>query len=199
MTWNTPVANMIENHGARLRLITAQDRDAYEHLVFYPKIWEHFVSRVDTLEELDVFMASAVDDNAAGRRAAYAVIDKASGKIAGSMSYGNLAPADRRLEIGWSWLSPEYQGTGLNSWAKLALLSQAFDDMGAERVEFKTDVLNTPARRALIKIGATEEGVLRSFNFMPSGRRRDAIFYSVLKAEWADVRRELEEKLCAPA
>lgn len=199
MTWNTPIANTIENHGARLRLITAQDRDAFERLVFFPKIWEHFVSRVDTQEELDTFIASAVDDNAVGRRAAYAVIDKASGNIAGSMSYGNLAPADRRLEIGWSWLSPDYQGTGLNGWAKLALLSQAFDDMGAERVEFKTDVLNTPARRALIKIGATEEGVLRSFNYMPGGRRRNAIFYSVLRAEWADVRRKLEEKLCVPA
>jgi RimJ/RimL family protein N-acetyltransferase len=103
------------------------------------------------------------------------------------MSYGNLSEPDRRLEIGWSWLGAEFRGAGINRWAKYLLLRHAFEVLAAERVEFKTDVLNLPARRALSNIGAVGEGTLRSFNPMPGGRRRDAVFYSVLRAEWPQV------------
>ncbi|KJY40503.1 GCN5 family acetyltransferase, partial [Streptomyces sp. NRRL B-1568] len=101
-----------------------------------------------------------------------------TGRTAGSMSFGNMAEADRRLEIGWSWLGRDFRGKGVNRWAKYLLLRHAFETLGAERVEFKTDILNEQARRGLRNIGAVEEGTLRSFNFMPGGRRRDAIFYS---------------------
>jgi RimJ/RimL family protein N-acetyltransferase len=107
------------------------------------------------------------------------------------MCYGNLSEPDRRLEIGWSWLGSDFRGRGINRWVKFLLLEHAFEDLGAERVEFKTDVLNLQARAGLRNIGAVEEGVLRSFNPMPDGRRRDAIYYSILRAEWPEVKAQL--------
>ena len=108
-------------------------------------------------------------DQSSGKRACYVVVDKGTGVVAGSSSYGNLSEADRRLEIGWSWLGVDFQGKGVNRWVKYLLLRHAFDVLEAERVEFKTDVLNAQARAGLRNVGAFEEGVLRSFNPMPEG------------------------------
>ncbi|HBG98948.1 MAG TPA: GNAT family N-acetyltransferase [Rhodobacteraceae bacterium] len=199
MAWKDDIAPVLEAGDARLELIAERHRDGIEAQAYDPDIWTYFVARVDTPEAFETFMRTALEDTAAGRRYVYVVIDKRSGRVAGSMCYGNLAEADRRLEIGWSWLGRDFRGAGLNRWAKLALLSQAFDRLQAERVEFKTDVLNERARKGLLKIGATEEGVLRSFNFMPGGRRRDAIFYSVLRREWPEVRARLEGRTDAAA
>lgn len=107
------------------------------------------------------------------------------------MSFGNLSEADSRLEIGWSWLGVDFQGRGINRWAKYLLLEHAFETLGAERVEFKTDRLNVQARAGLRNIGALEEGVFRSFNPMPGGRRRDAVYYSVVRGEWPWLKGEL--------
>ena len=107
------------------------------------------------------------------------------------MSFCNIMEKDGRLEIGWSWLGAESQGKGINRWAKFLMMQHAFEHLGAERVEFKTDELNIQARHALCNIGAREEGTLRSFNPMPDGRRRDAVYYSVLKAEWPGVKEQL--------
>lgn len=199
MAWKDDIAKTLDCGAVRLELIGEQHRAGLEAQVYDPDLWTYFVARVETPADFATFMQSALDDTAAGRRYAYVVIDKASGRVAGSMCYGNLAEADRRLEIGWSWLGRDFRGAGLNRWAKLALLEQAFDRLHAERVEFKTDVLNERARRGLRNIGATEEGVLRSFNFMPGGRRRDAIFYSVLRGEWPDVRARLDGRVDAAA
>jgi RimJ/RimL family protein N-acetyltransferase len=149
------------------------------------------VIRVETDTDFDAFFAAGLAEAAAGRRVVFHITDKTSGRAAGSMSFGNLAEADRRLEIGWSWLGRDFRGTGVNRWAKYLLLEHAFETLGAERVEFKTDVLNTRARAGLRNIGAVEEGVLRSFNPMPGGRRRDAVYYSVLRGEWPRVKAEL--------
>jgi RimJ/RimL family protein N-acetyltransferase len=127
----------------------------------------------------------------AGRRIVYHITDKGSGRAAGSMSFFNMAEKDGRLEIGWSWLGRDFRGRGINRWAKFLMLEHAFERMGAERVEFKTDRLNAQALRGLRNIGAREEGTLRSFNPMPDGRRRDAVYYSVLRPEWPDVREQL--------
>jgi RimJ/RimL family protein N-acetyltransferase len=104
--------------------------------------------------------------------------------VVGSTAFGNFSPKDNRIEIGWSWIETLSQGTGINKNAKFHLLNFAFDYLNMERVEFKTDVLNVRARAGLIKIGAMEEGVLRSHTLMPDNRRRDTVYYSVLKEEW---------------
>lgn len=201
MNWKNLATTRLETDAVRLRPLRRDDRAALAAIAFDPDIWRYFVQRVTTETELDRFIDLALEDTAAGRRVVFAVIDKVSGRLAGSMAYGNLAEGDQRLEIGWSWLGRDFRGRGVNRWAKLLLLEHAFEQLSCERVEFKTDVLNLQARKGLVNIGATEEGVFRSYNNMPDGRRRDAVYYSILKREWLTVRTGLREigKLPAPA
>ncbi|MCX5011193.1 GNAT family N-acetyltransferase [Streptomyces sp. NBC_00555] len=194
MSWSQKAAAVLENEYVLLRPVAEADREAVRAVAMDPDIWRYFVSAVTDDADYATFFDACLADHAAGRRAVYVIVDKASGRVAGSMSFGNMAEADKRLEIGWSWLGRDFRGKGINRWAKYLLLRHAFDVLEAERVEFKTDILNIQARRGLRNIGAVEEGTLRSFNFMPGGRRRDAIFYSVLRAEWPRVERELATK-----
>jgi RimJ/RimL family protein N-acetyltransferase len=194
MSWEPLLRSTLENEHVRLRPIDASDREQFRAIAFDPDIWKYFVSRVTNDAEFDEFMASAVNDTAAGRRIAFAVIDKRTGRIAGSMSYGNLAEGEKRLEIGWSWLGKDFRGTGTNRWAKYLMLEHAFEQLHCERVEFKTDILNRQARKGLENIGATQEGVFRSYNYMPDNRRRDAVYYSIIKAEWPRIKEILRTR-----
>ena len=189
--WSELASTVLANEHAEVHPVGEADREPLRKIAFDTRIWTYFVARVETDADFDAFFDTMLADQAAGKRAVYVIVDKDTGEVAGSSSYGNLAEADRRLEIGWSWLGVAFQGKGVNRWAKYLLLSHAFETMGAMRVEFKTDVLNEQARAGLRKIGAYEEGVMRSFNFMPSGRRRDAIYYSILADEWPVVREQL--------
>ncbi|PZR04404.1 MAG: GNAT family N-acetyltransferase, partial [Flavobacterium psychrophilum] len=115
----------------------------------------------------------------------FVIIDKRKDNtLVGMSSYTNISYADKRIEIGWSWLGVRYQGTGINGIYKRVLVKYAFEKLGFVRVEFKTDVLNKQARKALLKIGAVEEGILRSHTQMHSNRRRDTIYYGIIKDEW---------------
>jgi RimJ/RimL family protein N-acetyltransferase len=194
MDWPAPPAAVLQNEHVLLRPIEQDDRGPLCELALDPEIWRYFVVRIATAPDFDRFFDAGLADHAAGRRAVYTIIDKRTDRAAGSMSFGNLSAADQRLEIGWSWLGRAFQGAGVNRWAKFLLLEHAFEQLAAERVEFKTDVLNLQARQALRNIGAVEEGVLRSFNPMPDGRRRDAIYYSVLRGEWPEVKRQLSSQ-----
>jgi RimJ/RimL family protein N-acetyltransferase len=119
----------------------------------------------------------------------FVVFDKDEQKICGCTSFGNISFFDKRIEIGWTWLGERFLGTGVNRQAKFALLSFAFDVMKMERVEIKTDNLNERAKTALRKIGAKEEGILRSHMLMQDERRRDSVYFSILKDEWEKVKR----------
>lgn len=191
MTWTELAAVILENQHVRVRPVAPADRDSLHAIAMDADIWRYFVTRVDTDADFDRMFDAMLDDQAAGRRVVFHITDLASGRPAGSMSYGNLAERDGRLEIGWSWLGRDFRGKGVNRWAKYLLLENAFERLGAERVEFKTDELNERARRGLRNIGAVEEGSLRSYNPMPDGRRRNAVFYSVLRAEWPAVKEQL--------
>ncbi|MFF3018330.1 GNAT family N-acetyltransferase [Streptomyces sp. NPDC057939] len=191
MSWTDHAATVLENDRVRLAPITEADREGIRAVAMDPAIWRYFVAAVETETDFEAFFDANLADHAAGRRVVYVITDKESGRVAGSMSFGNMAEADRRLEIGWSWLGRDFRGRGVNHWAKALLLAHAFEVLEVERAEFKTDVLNLQARRGLANIGATEEGTLRSFNYMPGGRRRDAVFYSILRAEWPAVREAL--------
>jgi RimJ/RimL family protein N-acetyltransferase len=191
MSWENIRDARFENEHVLLRRVLPEDRNQLREIALDPEIWKYFVFRVGTEAEFAQFMKEALEDTDSGKRIVFCVVDKRDGRIAGSMSYGNLAEKEKRLEIGWSWLGQKYRGTGLNRWAKYLLLQYAFERLQCERVEFKTDVLNLQARKGLRNIGASEEGVLRSYNYMPDNRRRDAIYYSILKSEWNDVKNML--------
>lgn len=198
MSWAKVAAATLENDHVRLRPITPQDRDSIHEIAMDSAIWRYFVTIVETEADFDTFFNGMIADHATGHRVVFHITEKATGRTAGSMSFGNLSEPDKRLEIGWSWLGRDFQGRGVNRWAKYLMLEHAFERLHAERVEFKTDRLNEQARRGLRNIGAVEEGTLRSFNPMPGGRRRDAVFYSVLRAEWPRVKSELAARPKVP-
>lgn len=113
------------------------------------------------------------------------------GELAGSTRLGDLRPAHAGLEIGWTWLHPRWHGSGVNRRMKRLLLAHAFGELGMERVQLKTDLLNTRSQRAIEGIGAVREGVLRSHLRRPDGTMRDTVMYSVVRAEWPGVRARL--------
>lgn len=191
MAWAGLAAAEFENEHVLLRPVREQDRDSLHTIAMDPQIWRYFVLRIESDADFNAFFDLGLADQAAGRRVVYHITDKQTGRAAGSMSFCNMSEPDARLEIGWSWLGRNFQGKGINRWSKFLMLGHAFERMGAERVEFKTDQLNVQARHGLRNIGAREEGTLRSFNPMPDGRRRDAVYYSVLRPEWPYVREQL--------
>jgi RimJ/RimL family protein N-acetyltransferase len=191
MSWSELARARLENEFVLLCPMREEHRKSLHEIAMDPDIWRYFVYRVDTDAEFAAFFDTILAELAAGRRIAFHITDKLSGRAAGSMSYCNMSEADLRLEIGLSWLGRDFRGKGVNRWAKYLLMEHAFERMGAERIEFKTDVLNLQARAGLRNIGAIEEGVLRSFNPMPDGRRRDAVYYSVLRQEWPGVKAQL--------
>jgi RimJ/RimL family protein N-acetyltransferase len=149
-----------------------------------PDMWEYFTLNLGDEKQLKRWFEMAFADKAANTRRPFTIIDKKTGKIAGSSSLGNISLHDLRAEIGWSWLGKDFRSTGLNKHAKYAMMRYAFDELHFERIEFKTDVLNARARQGLKNVGGIEEGVLRSHMTMWNNRRRSSIYYSVLKDEW---------------
>jgi RimJ/RimL family protein N-acetyltransferase len=125
----------------------------------------------------------------------FAIIDKESGRVVGVTSYLDIRPADRGVEVGFTWVAKPFQRTNINPECKYLLFRHAFDDQQAVRVQLKTDLRNVQSQRAIEKLGAVREGVLRKHMIRPDGYIRDTVMYSVTAEEWPDVRSRLEARL----
>ena len=125
----------------------------------------------------------------------FAIVEPGKGKPIGSTRYLNIRPAHRSLEIGWTWLGSDWQRTPVNTQAKRLLLAHAFERLGCQRVEFKTDLRNTRSQSALERIGATREGVLRRHMIVQNDHARDSVYFSVIREEWPQVKDHLETLL----
>ena len=132
---------------------------------------------------------------AKGDGLAWAVVDAASGEAVGGTTYLDVAVADKRLEIGNTWLGKAVWRTAINSEAKLLLLRHAFEVLGCNRVQLKTDGRNVRSQAAITRLGAVREGVLRAHMVMPDGWLRDTVMFSILAPEWPEVRARLESFL----
>ena len=160
-----------------------------------PEIWRFTTVMIQTPEEMRSYMDSALGLQREGATLPFVTIERSSGRIVGSTRFGNYDPANKRIEIGWTWIARPWQRTAINTEAKYLMLSHAFEKLRCVRVELKTDVLNAPSRKAMLRIGAKEEGVLRKHTLMWTGRYRDSIYYSILDEEWPDVKQQLERML----
>ena len=168
-------------------------------IAFDEALWRLQVSRMHDREDLRQYVAIARADQLRGSALPFATIDRASGQVVGSTRFGNIERTHRRVEIGWTWLARPWQRTAANTEAKLLMLTHAFERWGCLRVELKTDVLNEQSRRAMLRIGAREEGILRSHMQAWDGRRRDTVYFSILDHEWPEVRAGLTAKLAGPS
>jgi RimJ/RimL family protein N-acetyltransferase len=143
-----------------------------------------FVDLADVRQWID-------DALAAPAQLPFAIIETDKGNVIGSTRYLNIRPAHRSLEIGWTWLGRQWQRTGVNTQVKLLLLIHAFERLGCVRVEFKTDARNLRSQRALERIGATREGVLRNHMIVQGDYVRDSVYFSVIDRDWPQVRDRL--------
>ena len=181
----------LETDKVLLRPLQHLDIASFSELTQDSSLWKYFAFLLDDPVQLQQWVESAIQERQEGKRIPFTIIEKSTGNICGSTSFGSISYYDKRIEIGWSWLGKQYQGTGINFHAKFSLLSYAFDVLDWERVEIKTDNLNERAKQGLRKIGAKEEGVLYSHMQMPLNRRRDSVYFSILKKDWADTRNSI--------
>jgi N-acetyltransferase len=158
------------------------------------EIWA-WLADLDKRERFDRWLELTFDAIREGREGPFATRLLSSGKVAGSSRYLNVRPADRVVEIGWTWLHPSAWRTGANIEAKLLMLEHAFERMGCVRVEFKTDARNERSRAALAALPAQFEGVLRNHMIVPDVGQRDSAYFSVIDAEWPEVRANLRRRL----
>ena len=185
-----PVA--LDGMRVRLEPLKPTHLDAVTRAGAFEELWLLTTARADSPEGMREYVGAALADAERGTSLPFVTIDKASNEIVGSTRFGNIDVANRRAEIGWTWITPAFQRTYVNSEAKLLMLTHAFETWGCARVELKTDVLNSKSRNAMLRMGATEEGVLRKHILTCSGRWRDSIYYSVLDTEWPAVKERLE-------
>lgn len=175
--------------------MTLEHHAALSEVGLDPEIWRFTLVLVQTPEEMRSYMESALKLQREGTTLPFVTIERSSGRIVGSTRFGNYDPANRRIEIGWTWIARPWQRTAINTEAKYLMLSHAFEKLRCVRVELKTDVLNAPSRKAMVRIGAKEEGILRKHSLVWDGRYRDSIYYSILDEEWPGVKLQLERML----
>ncbi|UAY53766.1 GNAT family N-acetyltransferase [Arachidicoccus terrestris] len=182
---------ILENDRVLLRPITAADT---RNLIYFTSQQEDLLqyspNPVHTEVLLKKYIDKAIGERKLHNRYTFCVFDKIQNRYAGSTSFLNISNVNDRLEIGGTWYSKQFQRTGLNRNCKFLMLEFAFKTLGAVRVEFKTDERNTASRDAIEKIGGQFEGLLRCHTLMYDGFRRNTACYSILKREWALLRKD---------
>lgn len=160
-------------------------------------LWQWIPYPIRTKDDLRTYIAAALEGQAAGTMLPFLNRLTATGEAIGSSRFGNIAPADYRVEIGWTWVGVPWQRSAANSEAKLLMLDHAFGTWHCHRVEFKTDSLNEKSRNGLLGIGATFEGIFRNHVVTHSGRMRHSAYYAITDDDWPTVRARLVERIAA--
>jgi RimJ/RimL family protein N-acetyltransferase len=159
-------------------------------------IWTYMpVNPSRSPEAFTAWIEAALAAHVEGHQLPFAIIDTGEGRGIGSTRYLNISQQDYGLEIGWTWLAPEARRTAVNTECKYLLLRHAFETLGAIRVQFKTDSRNERSRRAIARVGAVQEGVLRKHMVLESGYQRDSVVFSIIADEWPAVKSNLEKKM----
>ena len=190
MDWRIPV--ILTGKHVRLEPMSEAHVPGLAAIGLEDSIWEHMLYG-DVRSEEDI--RNWVREIISRGDLPFAVIHLASGRVAGATRYLNIHPAHRGLEIGGTWYGLEFQHTAVNTECKYLLLQYAFETLGCIRVQLKTDRRNERSQRAIERIGAKQEGILRNHMVLPDGRYRDSVYYSILDSEWPEVKRQLVMKL----
>ncbi|MFV0564364.1 MAG: GNAT family N-acetyltransferase [Flavobacteriaceae bacterium] len=175
---------IIKSESVILRPIKREDFEEMKLLTTDKNMWYYFTADLSNETELKNWINQAVTELENKQSLPFSILNIKNNSIIGTTRISNISKKNGRVEIGWTWIAKPFQGTGINSHVKKLLFKFLFEETNVIRIEFKTDVLNIPARKGLIKSGLTEEGILRSHTLMTNNRRRDTIFYSILKSEW---------------
>jgi len=172
----------LERHGEGLLAIALE-----------PEIWRWTMPLMNDAADLKRYLEEALHEQAEGRALPFATMDVASGRVAGCTRFASVDPRNRRVEIGWTWIGLEFQRSHVNTEAKYLMLRHAFETLDCVRVEFKAHALNERSRRAMERMGAQYEGLLRKHMVRENGEWRDTVYYSILDREWPGVKARLEQ------
>lgn len=186
---------VLENEFVRLEPLSPAHRDDLMRAVEVERLWKAWYTHIPSPDRMGETIAQRLALREEGKMLPWAVIDPASDAAVGRTTYLNLDPANRRLEIGSTWLGRAVQGTRVNPASKLLLLGRAFEDLGCIAVEFRTHWHNRQSRAAIEKLGAKRDGVLRNHTIFENGTVRDTVVYSIIDGEWPTVRFGLEQRL----
>lgn len=187
-------APTLENNRVKLNLL---DLSNYEHILDVAqqeKLIQYSPSDISTAEKLKVYVQTAVDGYYHKTIIPFLIYDKQKQAYAGSTRFGLINWKNKVLHIGWTWIGKQFQGTGLNANMKLLMLQYAFETLEFDKVEFRIDERNMASRKAVEKLGATLEGILRNDTLMLDGFKRSTCCYGILTTEWPEIKRALLKK-----
>jgi len=192
---HTPVPVTLTSPDVRLEPLAHAHAAALARVGLDPALWGWIPNPITNADEMQAYVITALAEQQRGVSLPFAIVEAATDEVIGSTRFANIDVPNRRLEIGWTWLARDHQRTRANTAAKRLLLGHAFDALGANRVELKTDALNEKSRAAIARIGGVQEGIFRQHVVCASGRIRDTVYFSILASEWPAVRRRLDERL----
>ena len=193
MTWVSPVT--LARGPVRLEPLRIEHAAGLGDAAADGALWRLWVTSVPEPGAEARYIETALQMQAAGQRLPFAVLDAASGAVIGSTSYHDIVPAVRRLEIGYTWYAKRCQRSAVNTACKWLLMHHAFDTLGAQLVGWRTDGLNFASQKAIERLGAIKDGVIRHHALRNNGSVRDTVMYSMTAAEWPAARSRLEAAL----
>jgi RimJ/RimL family protein N-acetyltransferase len=192
--WKAPIT--LTGRSVRLEPLSLDHVPGLAEVGCDDRIWQLMLyGLIRSESDMRRWVESLLEAQASGTDLPFAVVHLASGRLAGATRYLEMRPEHRALEIGGTWYGLDFQRTAVNSECKYLLLKYAFEKLGCVRVQFKADLRNERSWRAIERIGAVREGVLRNHFIMPDGVRRDSVYYSILDTEWPVAQARLEELL----
>ena len=195
LDWVQPV--VLDGSIVRLEPLSEAHLDALAEVAFDGDLWRWTMVQPVDRSDLRAWLDAALANAASGSELPFATVDRATGKAIGSTRFMSIVPEHRRLEIGWTWVGLDWQRRGANQEAKLLQLTHAFETLGANRVEFKTDSNNAKANPALVSIGATFEGTFRNHMILPGDRIRHSNYYAIAVEDWPTVKQSLLARVSA--
>jgi RimJ/RimL family protein N-acetyltransferase len=178
-----------------LRPLSPDDAAALSAAASDGALWEKKTTSVPRPEEVPAWICKALENQAAGTQLPFTTVVRDGDRVVGSTRYMNIDAANHRLEIGTTWIAASWQRSFVNTHAKYLMLRHAFEALGCIAVEFRTHVRNDQSRTAIERLGAKQDGILRSHMIMPDGHIRDTVVYSIVRSEWPAVKRILEGRL----
>jgi RimJ/RimL family protein N-acetyltransferase len=185
----------LQGHYVRLEPLTSAHHAALCEAGLVEELWRWTPQQITTPAEMLAYLDATIAARDKELEYPFVTVDLQSNSVIGSTRFMNIDTKNRRLEIGSTWITPDHQRTPINTEAKYLMLRHAFEHLHCLRVEFKTDVLNMKSRDAILRIGASQEGVFRNHLITQSGRVRDTIWFSIIDTEWPEVKRNLEHRL----
>ena len=185
----------LEGYGVRLEPLAVAHRDGLAAATADGRLWELWFTVVPAPEEIEKYITDALAGQQAGKMLPWAVRELSSGAIVGSTRYHDIVAEIDRVEIGYTWYAASWQRSRVNTACKLLLLSHAFETLGCQVVGLRTDNFNFASQKAIERLGAKKDGVIRHHLPRRDGTARDSVMYSILLSEWRDVKRHLELRM----